>query len=82
MKEIEFIGITSGDGECFIFKVDSDTYKKVTGDKPADWDNANMEWDEKLKAYIPVGDLYQLYPENIFGAFGQKLKVKIIFEKM
>lgn len=82
MKEIEFVGVTSGDGECFMFDVDENNFEKVTGNKPTDWDNANMEWDKDLKLYVPNGDVYRLYPNEIFGECNKKLKVKIIIEEL
>jgi len=82
LKEIEFVGVTSGDGECFMFKVDEDNFKKATGNNPADWDNANQEWDRELKLYVPKGDVFKLYPNDIFGDSGEKLKVKVIVEKL
>lgn len=32
-----FEGIPAGDGECFCFAVDANTFYRITGEKPGDW---------------------------------------------
>jgi hypothetical protein len=76
-KDIEFIGICTGDGECFCWEVDKATYIKIKG-----WDkekaifncvDVNFQLDyEDMKE----SNRFRIYPDDIFG-FSSKNKKKI-----
>lgn len=90
MKTYEFIGVPSGDGECFCWEVDVDTFKKVTGREHDGWDyvSCDHKWgkDGNMEFYN-LSELVKLYPDHIFSKdtpferYG-KLKIKIEFEEM
>ena len=72
-KTIEFTGILSGDGEAFCWEVDRDTFTRIVGWLP-------MEWN---RVYFNNGQ-YMLYPDDLFDTemLLQKKKVKVKIEIM
>lgn len=82
-KEFEFVGINSGDGECFCFEVDKETFIKITGREPENLDYADGEWNDSDLDFVPYEDsLIRLYPYFLFGEFGKKVKVKLVVEEI
>ena len=83
IKEIEFNAICSGDGECFCWEVDKETYIKIKG-----WDNAfspydcvKLDFTEDMKP-IMKSDRFRIYPDDIFGYTdeGNEKKIYIKWE--
>jgi len=72
-KTIEFTGVLSGDGEAIWWEVDKDTFTRIAGWLP-------MEFD---RAYFNNGQ-YMLYPDDLFDTemLLQKKKVKVKIEIM
>jgi len=69
MDKVEFIGTPSGDGECFCWEVDKETFKKITGVNPSVFDYVDVEWERNEQGDIiwkTKGDCIKLYPGNIF----------------
>ncbi len=69
IKEIEFKAKCGGDGECFCWIVDKETYIKIKG-----WDELNSpfdclvwDFDKDGEMAIPKSDKYRIYPNDIFG---------------
>lgn len=73
----KFEGIPSGDYESFCWDVTRDTFWRITGKPPEDWD----------KSYYHEG-LYRLYENDFFRSFSEdgvstprrKFKVSITIE--
>jgi len=94
-KEIEFIGIPSGDYECFCWDVDAENYKKVVGREPDefDYDNVDFVGDQII---VRNDSILRLYPDHIFsnkhisedGSYTEvskvksKCRIKIIYEDL
>lgn len=71
-KEIEFIGIQSGDYEAQCFDVDKDTFIKLEGKEPKSYD----------KSYFNKGT-YRYYPfSGLEIKSGKKYKVSIKIEEI
>lgn len=71
IKDIEFEATCSGDGECFCWEVDKETYIKIKG------------WDDELSPYDMITEnLFRIYPNDIFGFSYEecKKKIKIIWK--
>ena len=56
VKRVEFEGIPSGDYECFCWAVDRETYVRIKGEEP-------REFDENTPFYP---GLFKLYPSDLF----------------
>ena len=71
---VEFVGVESGDHECFCWNVDADTFRRLTGDDPTPDDAAR---------FGPKG-LYRLYPDDLMpaGSRGRHLRVRVTVEVM
>jgi hypothetical protein len=54
LRVIEFFGVPSGDGKCFYWEVNKETYTRVTGSKPTCFDRCGK-------------GCYKLYPSDIVG---------------
>lgn len=79
---IEFIGVPSGDYESFVFDVDEETYKKITG-------KTVLNEDEEMLTLSPFKSnfydkAYMLYPDDIISAtlsvdnnITNKIKLKV-----
>lgn len=84
IKTFEFDAISSGDGECFAFKVDKDTFIKILG---IDEYNAEIEYRKEFHREIcPDMELepqteFFIYPGEFFKG-GKKLKIKIQVEDL
>lgn len=84
---IEFIGVSSGDYESFVFDVDEETYKKITN-------KTILNEDEEMLTLSPFKSnfydkAYMLYPDDVISAILDtdnnitnrvKLKVRINIE--
>jgi hypothetical protein len=68
-KEIQFSGIVSGDGESFCFDVDRETFVRITGNEPNEFD---------ISCYN--NSLFRLYPNDIFGYNHKKVRIHVILE--
>lgn len=96
MKTIKFTGINSGDGECFCWEVDEETFIKIKGRKPEIFDydyNINCnDLDEFDKAFdnddldfIKKHGVLRIYPNDIFEEWDEnnpckKSKIKVKIE--
>ena len=81
-KEFEFVGFNSGDGEEFCFEVDKETFIKITGREPEDFDYANGDWDEEGNFIPDKKSSLRLYPFHLFGYSGKMVKIKLIVEEI
>ena len=89
METFEFVGTSSGDGECFCFSVDIETFIKLYG---------KAYYEEELRyrkeCYDEVPSLYEsrkeeylnptsmdVYPSKFFKS-DKKLKIKIEVEEV
>lgn len=75
IERFEFIGIPSGDCECFVFAVDYDTFKQVTGREP----NKIHDGSHALEG------MYQLYPNDLISSNvlkNEPLKITMAVERM
>ncbi len=66
-RVITFVGVASGDCECFCWEVDKETYTRITGSKPTRHDRCGKRG-------------YRLYPGDIIGDLFQSdrpLKVRV-----
>ena len=79
-KTIEFTAINSGDYECFCWDVDIETFKKIKGEEPDEFDYAEID-DSDFDNIKPIGDKVRLYPNDIFKK-NRKIKVKIEIETL
>lgn len=85
MKKFTFEGILSGDGECFCFKVDKETWIRINGQQDYDYEIAYQK-----AACAEIGQEYVepthmlLYPGDIFyyndGEGDQHNKVRVSVE--
>ena len=75
--KIQFEGVPSGDGECFCWEVDEETYKQIEGE--ASW---KLEKELKKDMKDTYGDEtpWRLYPGTIFRG-NKKQKITIIVEE-
>ena len=55
-KKVEFVGIPSGDHECFCWDVTEEVYTALMGEKPSEWDRSNFN-EGLYKVYPPVLEL-------------------------
>lgn len=69
IRQIEFEGIPSGDYECFCFAVDRETFVRVNGTEPNEYDGNHFH-----------EGLYSLYPNALFGRSETKIQVKVEVE--
>lgn len=67
----KFIARVSGDHECFTFAVTKEVYKKIKGKNPDKY--AKNDFHK---------DLYNLYPNDIFGIGAKVIEVEIQWEVM
>lgn len=70
--EITFEGTPSGDGGCFCWEVDEETYKQIYGESAWKLEKELEEYDETP---------WRLYP-GVFFEGNKKQKVTIIVEKI
>lgn len=54
--KVTFTGIPSGDMECFCWDVDRETFIRITGQEPDEWDGSRFN-----------EGLYRLYPGDVIG---------------
>ena len=81
-KEYEFTALNSGDGESFCFEVDKETFIKITGKQPHDFDYSNYDWDSDGNLIPDKQSPLRLYPETLFGGFMKMVKIKLIVEEI
>lgn len=85
--KFEFIGIPSGDGESFIFKVAPEVFKQITNQEPQDDDyhtifkiDQDGNWTGELER---DDNLCKLYPDIFFNyEYDKKYKIKIEIEEV
>ena len=90
MKEVEFVGECSGDGECFCWKVTEETYKNVLGQEVYEQELEFREIERKgIKEHMEEGTLnektgnmvleslneWYLYPNEVIGSEGTRFKL-------
>ena len=88
-KEVSFIGSNSGDGECFCWLVDFDTYKKFDShwDMEIKWRQENNVDNGNDKDFMIYDKPWQLHPGNITRYLDsekhdKKYKITIIMEEV
>lgn len=67
--KFEFEGIPSGDYECFCWAVDLETFVRITGEQPDEFDSSRFH-----------EGLYQLYPDDLLRGVNRDQKVSIKIE--
>lgn len=72
MKIHEFEGIPSGDSECFCFYVARDTFVKIMGHEPDEYDSHQVGSNE----------LFSLYPDDLFKHTHNKFKITVSYEEV
>lgn len=78
-KIIEFEGLISGDGECFCFNVDRETFIRLMGEEPSIYDYSEFDLNDNGNI-VPKGNKFRVYPGAIFGYDKEKKKIKIEIE--
>jgi hypothetical protein len=93
MKTFEFTGMAGGNGECFCFFVDKETYIKICGDESYKFELEHLKsWHEEItKAHVSDGISqpepfvepieWPIYPNEFFKS-GNLLKIKIDVEEL
>lgn len=59
-KHFEFEGEPDGDGECFCWNVDRETFVKIVGREPTKWDTLFTYDTDEVSGY-------RLYPSDLTG---------------
>jgi hypothetical protein len=75
----EFSGVASGDGECFCFFVDKDTYIKLCGQDQYEFELSTLkEFHEECRREEPFEEPQEwpVYPHKFFVS-GHMLNIKI-----
>jgi hypothetical protein len=84
MSKFEFNAKAAGDGECFCFFVDKETYIKFCGEQSyVDELNYLEESNTDVMGPLPFEEptVWKLYPHHFFKS-GSKLKIKIEVEEL
>jgi hypothetical protein len=87
MKKYEFYGIPSGNGECFHFVVDKETYIRILGKDRYDMElQYQREWHNEVftgPSATPFIESSEWYIDpSIFFDGKSKLKIKIEIEEI
>ena len=96
INEFEFIGLPSGDQECFCWEVDIETFMRIKGEDPDVYNYVIKKYEDDKLEPIPIGNMVKLYPDDIFNneyIFDEneevidinylgKCKIKISFEEI
>ncbi len=78
----QFEGKPSGDGECFCFEVDVETYKAICGLEDYYSTKSYREvWAEENGTPYP-DEPWRIYPGKLFGNKWKKLRITITYEEV
>lgn len=81
LKIIKFRGTNSGDGEAFCFDVNRETFVRIVGREPEDWDDYQsgdfVEQDGELRFIPDDPDKCKVYPYDLFGDSDKQVEVEI-----
>ena len=93
MKVFEFTGLAGGDGECFCFFVDKETYIRICGNEHYQFELEHLKsWHEEItRVNVADGNSppepfvepieWPIYPHEFFKS-GNPLKIKIEVEEL
>lgn len=76
-KSIEFEGVATGDGDCFCFEVDPETYKRVLGTRSYDLE---MDYRSDPEEGIFADASWRLYPMFGLTESGRRYKIRVEVE--
>lgn len=83
-KTITIEGTPSGDGECFCMDVTKEEYIRIKGREAYDDEASYREDsnDECIRALYPSDAPWRIYPNDLIGHHGRKIKITITIEEV
>lgn len=75
----EFDAIPGGDGECFCFNVDKETYIKLLGQKAFDDEIIyQKEFAKEVECEFIEPTKFQVFPHEFFGEGKKHIKIEVV----
>jgi hypothetical protein len=84
INKVEFVARPGGNGECFLFYVDKETYIRLYGQHSYDMDmECNKRWNEDMPDLKrPEQTEFEVCTGHFFNRDNKKVKVKIEWEEV